>query len=124
MPRKPKRPCAYPGCPELTDGRYCAEHQKIVTAHYNRYERDPASRKRYGRAWKRIRDSYIAEHPLCEQCQRDGKLTPAEEVHHIQPLALGGSNDKTNLQLLCPTCNLRKGAKPPERWAAENGRLL
>ncbi len=45
-------------------------------------------------------------------------------VDHIQPLALGGSNDKTNLQLLCPTCNLRKGAKPPERWAAENGRLL
>ena len=36
MPCKPKRPCAYPGCPELTDGRYCAEHQKIITAHYNR----------------------------------------------------------------------------------------
>lgn len=45
-------------------------------------------------------------------------------VDHIQPLVLGGSNDKANLQLLCPTCNLRKGAKPPERWAAENGRLL
>lgn len=72
MPHKPKRPCAYPGCPALSDGRYCPEHQKVITAHYNRYERDPASRKRYGRAWKRIRDSYIAEHPLCEQCQRDG----------------------------------------------------
>lgn len=45
-------------------------------------------------------------------------------VDHINPLALGGSNDKINLQLLCPTCNLKKGAKPPERWAAENGRLL
>ncbi len=45
-------------------------------------------------------------------------------LDHIQPLALGGRTDKTNLQLLCPTCNLKKGAKPPERWAAENGRLL
>ncbi|MCR1954151.1 HNH endonuclease, partial [Clostridioides mangenotii] len=23
MPKKPKRPCSYPGCPELTDGRFC-----------------------------------------------------------------------------------------------------
>ena len=116
MPCKPKRPCAYPGCPELTDGRYCAEHQKIITAHYNRYERDPASRKRYGRAWKRIRDSYIAEHPLCEQCQRDGKLTPAEEVHHIQPLAQGGTHARDNLMALCPSCHSTITAREGGRW--------
>lgn len=45
-------------------------------------------------------------------------------VDHVYPLSLGGSNNKSNLQLLCPTCNLKKGAKSPERWAAENGRLL
>ena len=28
MPRKPKRPCSYPGCPKLTDGRFCEEHQR------------------------------------------------------------------------------------------------
>ena len=43
MPYKPKRPCSYPGCPRLTAGRYCEEHQKVVTAHYNKHERDPAS---------------------------------------------------------------------------------
>ncbi len=26
MPRKPKRPCSYPGCPNLCDGRFCEEH--------------------------------------------------------------------------------------------------
>lgn len=31
MPRKPKRPCSYPGCPKLVDGQYCEEHQKLVT---------------------------------------------------------------------------------------------
>jgi 5-methylcytosine-specific restriction endonuclease McrA len=45
-------------------------------------------------------------------------------VDHIQPLALGGSNDKTNLQLLCPTCNLRKSAKHPVDFMRETGRLL
>lgn len=36
MPYKPKRPCSYPGCPALVNGRYCEEHQKIITAHYNK----------------------------------------------------------------------------------------
>ena len=26
MPRKPRRPCSYPGCPELVEGRLCIEH--------------------------------------------------------------------------------------------------
>ena len=30
VPSKPKKPCAYPGCPALVTGRYCAEHAKIV----------------------------------------------------------------------------------------------
>ena len=25
MPRKPKRGCAYPGCPRLTEGQYCKD---------------------------------------------------------------------------------------------------
>ena len=41
MPRKPKRPCSYPGCPKLTEGRYCEEHAKTVNRNYNKYERDP-----------------------------------------------------------------------------------
>lgn len=32
MPRKPKRPCRYPGCARLTDGVYCAEHEKVLEA--------------------------------------------------------------------------------------------
>ncbi|MCC8046435.1 MAG: HNH endonuclease, partial [Clostridiales bacterium] len=26
MPKMPKKPCSYPGCPRLTDGTYCEEH--------------------------------------------------------------------------------------------------
>lgn len=68
LPFKPKRPCSHPGCPKLTDGRFCDEHAKQEARRYERYDRDPAARKRYNRTWKRIRDRYISVHPLCERC--------------------------------------------------------
>lgn len=37
-------------------------------------------------------------------------------VDHVMPLALGGSNWPSNLQLLCQRCNMSKGAKRPEDW--------
>lgn len=43
---------------------------------------------------------------------------------HIVPLALGGSNQPTNIQLMCRPCNLSKSAKHPTQWAAERGLLL
>ena len=107
MPYKPKRPCSYPGCGRLTDGRYCDEHRQISERQYNRYGRDSDTNKRYGRAWRRIRRIYIQAHPLCEQCEQEGRITPAEEVHHILPLASGGTNDEGNLMALCKSCHSR-----------------
>ena len=98
------------------DWRYCEEHQKIITAHYNKHQRDPASKRRYGRAWKRIRDRYIAAHPLCEQCKRAGKITPAEEVHHILPLSKGGTHVESNLMALCKRCHSEITAREGGRW--------
>lgn len=105
MPRSPKRPCSHHGCPELTDGRFCAAHQMQEDQRYEKYQRDPATKKRYGRTWKRIRDRYIAAHPLCEQCRKAGRLTSAQEVHHILPLSAGGTHDEDNLMVLCITCH-------------------
>ena len=107
MPRKPKRPCSFPGCGRLTDDRYCDEHRLIAVRHYNKYQRDPDTKQRYGRAWRRIRARYIQAHPLCEQCEKEGRLTPAEEVHHILPLAVGGTHDENNLMALCKSCHSR-----------------
>ena len=116
MPRKPKRPCSRPGCPRLTDGRFCKEHQKQENKRYEKYDRDPAMRRRYGRTWKRIRDRHIAEHPLCEMCKKQGRITPAEEVHHIKPLSQGGTHDDSNLMSLCKECHSRITAKEGDRW--------
>lgn len=45
-------------------------------------------------------------------------------VDHIYPLSRGGTNCKKNLQLLCPSCNMSKGAKMPEDFYQERGFLL
>lgn len=58
----------------------------------------------------------------CANCLCD--VSGGYHVDHIMPLKLGGTNWPDNLQILCPTCNLRKNAKHPIDWAQENGRLL
>jgi len=60
------------------------------------------------------RQSYI-----CVYCNSD--LLNGYHVDHIMPIALGGSNWPDNLQCLCPTCNMRKGAKHPDEWHREIG---
>lgn len=116
MPYRPKRPCSYPGCPELTDGQYCERHRKQESARYNRYERDPATRKRYGRDWEKMRARYISAHPLCERCQAAGRLKQAEEVHHILPLSKGGTHEESNLMSLCTSCHSEITAREGGRW--------
>ena len=105
VPKKPRRPCSYPGCPNLTDKQYCPEHEALARQNYNKYERSPEVNKTYGRAWKRIRDRYVAAPPLCEMCQKEGRLVPAEEVHHKQPISKGGTHSQDNLMSLCRSCH-------------------
>ena len=105
MPHKPKRPCAFPGCPELTDGQYCEKHRRQQRRQYDKYERSPNVNKNYGRAWKRIRDRYVRQHPLCERCLEEGRYVPVEEVHHIIPVNKGGTSTEDNLMSLCRSCH-------------------
>jgi 5-methylcytosine-specific restriction protein A len=116
VPSRPKHPCAYSGCPNLTDRRYCPEHEKLMNSNYEKYDRDKVKKRRYGRAWKRIRDRYAAEHPFCEICYERGILVPVEEVHHKLPLAEGGTHDRSNLISLCKSCHSRIHAERGDRW--------
>lgn len=117
MPRKPKKPCAYPGCPNLTNGTYCDKHRKEARRQYDQYERAADVHKKYGRSWKRIRNRYIKEHPFCEECFKDGKMVLAEEVHHILPVSRGGTNEVSNLMALCQSCHTKKHIQLGDRKA-------
>lgn len=109
MPRKAKRPCRLRGCPRLTDlpSGYCTEHEKLQAQHYDKYFRPPEHNKRYGYKWRKLRARFLNAHPLCEQCRLQGRYTMATEVHHIKPLAEGGTNDLSNLMALCKSCHSR-----------------
>lgn len=120
MPCKPMKPCAHPGCPRLTHGRYCDAHQKQADREYDKYLRDPESRNRYSGAWKKIRAMKLSRDPLCEMCSREGRYTRASLVHHIQPLAEGGSNAFSNLMSLCDSCHGRLHAERGDRWHNKN----
>lgn len=65
---------------------------------------------------------YKQQRGLCPGC-RVG-LGKRYHVDHVVPIISGGANDKTNLQLLCPTCNLQKNRKHPVVFMQERGYLL
>jgi 5-methylcytosine-specific restriction endonuclease McrA len=46
------------------------------------------------------------------------------DIDHVIPLAAGGLHDRHNVQLLCPDCNNRKGAKDPMEFMRSEGFLL
>lgn len=85
------------------------------------------------RAYKRGRDAKSnarrrawlleVQRGRCGYCR--AKLVPDKmHIDHVLPLALGGSNRRANLQLLCETCNLSKGARHPVDYARSIGRLV
>ena len=63
------------------------------------------------RRWRKVRDTYFIQHPLCEECLKKGKVTPAEDVHHLKsPFINGEINytlllDSNNLESLCKECH-------------------
>ena len=84
------------------------------------------------RAWKKgaegshtaadVRKLLLVQRCKCAVCSED--LEGKYHVDHMMPLALGGTNDKTNLQLLCRSCNTSKGAQHPSDFMQKRGFLI
>ena len=58
---------------------------------------------------------FASQAGLCVYCRVD-LLTTGHHLDHIMPLVLGGPNIDSNMQALCPACNLHKGAKHPDTY--------
>lgn len=69
-----------------------------------------------------IESLYLKQRGCCANCG----CALGDKFHrdHRVSLFRGGSNEITNIELLCGPCNQRKHAKDPIAWARENGRLI
>lgn len=84
MPYAAPRPCTKPGCPALVrGGGRCPEHQQQAQR-TDQQRRGTAAQRGYDGRWRKARESYLLEHPLCAPCQLEGRVTPATVVDHIK----------------------------------------
>lgn len=72
--------------------------------------------------WQLLRKKKFMANPICEECKEHGRVTPAEEVHHVVPVETGKDEaemtrlayDYNNLRSLCKACHARAHA-PKEK---------
>ena len=119
-PTRPDKPCRAMGCGSLIPaGRqppYCEEHRKEKRRREDQ-DRPSAAKRGYDRRWRRFREWFLRQKPLCEECKEQGRTTAAKEVHHIKPIK--GPNDRNrldpdNCKALCKSCHSRITAK--DNW--------
>lgn len=115
MPQRLPHPCASPGCPALTQGRFCVAHiqdRGHEDREYDARRTDPEIHAFYkSPRWKRTRIAQLRRNPLCAECQRHGLVVVATTVDHVTPIKASGAwMDAGNLQSLCVACHNRKTA--------------
>ena len=120
MPHAPRRNCRQQGCRNLAEkgSCYCREHQLEQNRNYNRYERDPETQAFYtSKEWRSVRRYQLEHFPLCAECLKEGRYTPATLVDHIKPIREGGARlDMANLQSLCWSCHSQKSIEEGSRY--------
>lgn len=72
-----------------------------------------AARRGYDAAWQRLRRAFLADHPLCADCDREGVAAPAREAHHLRKVTDRPDLrlDPGNLLALCKRCHNRRTAR-------------
>jgi 5-methylcytosine-specific restriction enzyme A len=62
-------------------------------------------------AWERWRREWLRLHPLCEDCEAEGRVEPAVDLHHTQGRRLGGPLITGAVKGLCKPHHGRRTAR-------------
>lgn len=134
-------------CKKVISEKYYNKNKDLISASHKKWRlENPEKSAEYAARWKArnpeavrlinsarrrggggrpsrgiVRRLFDLQRGKCACC---GSLLTSFHVDHIMPLALGGSNDDKNLQLLLPSCNLKKSAKHPIDYMQSKGNLL
>lgn len=120
--RKPPRPCPRPYCGGKIRNGSCdvCSYVKPVWSGTGKDDRPTTAERGYDAAWRRLKDRYLLDHPVCEDCDEAGLLTLAEEVHHVKPFK-GKKDplrlDPTNLRSLCSSCHAKHSQRQSRKPA-------
>ena len=109
MPRRAGRSCTRPGCRGVVHDGVCSVCGPLrrEPAREHDARRGTAHERGYDRRWQRLRATVLATSPLCAECQRQGHITPATDVHHRVAKRAGGEDALENLEPLCHSCHSR-----------------
>jgi 5-methylcytosine-specific restriction protein A len=103
MPTRPAGPCSYGRCPNLAVARgRCPLHPAPPRTHAL-----SSTQRGYDYRWRQIVARAIREQPWCSRCGRTDRLSG----DHIIPLSKGGTDDPSNVRVLCISCNSAKGGR-------------
>ena len=103
-------------CGALSDQPRCLQHRRARDRALDERRGSAAARgydARYRRLRKQVIDAHLAR--FGQVCPGYGGVAPHTatradlSVDHILPLADGGLNELSNFQVICITCNKRKG---------------
>lgn len=98
--------------------------KNIILCSFQQDKRTERQKLYNNKRWKQLRNAYLMEHPLCEECLKEQKITASTKenplhVHHIQS-PFNETNelkkwelllDYNNLQTLCDKCHQKKHIK-------------
>jgi 5-methylcytosine-specific restriction protein A len=91
------------------NARYCDQH-KSKQRGKGEYPRTSDTNQTYDKAWREVRNLYLAHHQICELCG----MRQASEVHHVIAVEDGGARlEESNLQALCKPCHSRLTIRSP-----------
>lgn len=110
------------------------------TKHNDTPERELRAKAYNTTAWRKVRQTYIQTHPLCEECLKEGKVYAGTmddplQVHHIKSAFANGTInydlllDDNNLETICSRHHAlkhqeEKGYQDPEKIIAILDELL